>query len=78
LTDAEEETAPAPVWEGGVSCECERERVINLHGVPLNLALAMVQKVFAKRGEIELAYDDKWICSFCLKSPVFWIAGEPE
>jgi len=65
------------VWEGGVTCECDRKRVVNLHGVPMHLALEMVTRVFAKRGEIELTYEDKWICAFCLKPPIFWIAGEP-
>jgi len=77
LTDHVEDAETETVWEGGVTCECDRNRTINLHGVPLNLALETVTKVFAKRGEIELTYDNKWICSWCLKAAGFWIAGRP-
>jgi hypothetical protein len=57
-----------------MKCGCH-EQVVELRGVPYEVAIEAVAYVFAKRGEIELGYDDKWRCAHCGQRPGFWVTG---
>ncbi len=60
-----------------MSCDCG-ERKVEMRGVPLEVALQAVAYVFAKRGEIELTYDNQWRCPVCAAKPAFWAITDPD
>lgn len=58
-------------------CGCG-DKTVNLQDVPRELAINAVAYVFAKRGVIELTYENKWWCPVCARRPGFWVVGEDE